>query len=60
MGKEKIYTDYNATTPLDTEVVKSMEPFLKDYFGNPSSAHRYGLQTRIAVEKARKQIDESY
>ncbi len=56
MEKERIYLDYNATTPLDPEVIASMKPFLNDYFGNPSSAHWYGLQTKIAVEKARKQL----
>jgi cysteine desulfurase NifS len=50
-----IYLDYNATTPLDPEVADTMEPFLREFFGNPSSSHYYGLQTRSAVEAARKQ-----
>jgi cysteine desulfurase NifS len=33
-----------------------MRPYLDEYFGNPSSSHSYGLQTKRAVEKARKQI----
>jgi len=51
-----IYLDYNATTPLAPEVAEVMKPFLEEYFGNPSSAHWYGVQTRKAVEKARAQV----
>ncbi len=51
-----IYLDYNATTPIDPEVANTMEPFLREFFGNPSSSHFYGSQTRLAVEKARKHI----
>ncbi|RLD84809.1 MAG: bifunctional IscS subfamily cysteine desulfurase/selenide, water dikinase SelD, partial [Bacteroidetes bacterium] len=54
----KIYLDYNATTPIDPEVAKAMQPYLTEYFGNPSSIHEYGLITKKAVEKARKQIAE--
>jgi cysteine desulfurase len=51
-----IYLDYNATTPHDPEVIEAMRPFLTDYFGNPSSSHWYGAQTRNAVDKAREQV----
>jgi cysteine desulfurase len=51
-----IYLDYNATTPLLPEVVTAMQPYLNEYFGNPSSTHTYGLQTRQAVELARQQV----
>ena len=51
-----IYLDYNATTPLLPEVVAAMQPYLTEYFGNPSSSHAYGLQTRQAIEQARQQI----
>jgi len=53
---ETIYLDYNATTPIDPEVTKEMQPYLTDYFGNPSSIHNYGTITKKAVEKARIQI----
>jgi cysteine desulfurase len=51
-----IYLDYNATTPIAPEVAKAMEPFLFEYFGNPSSSHFYGAKTKQAVEVARKQV----
>ncbi len=55
---KQIYLDYNATTPIYPEVVEIMIPYLEEHFGNPSSSHNYGIQTRKAVEKARKQIAE--
>ena len=51
-----IYLDYNATTPVHPEVVEAMLPYLREHFGNPSSAHWYGVQTRRAVDKARTQV----
>jgi cysteine desulfurase NifS/selenium donor protein len=51
-----VYLDYNATTPIDPEVIEAMEPFLRNHFGNPSSSHSFGATTRSAVEKARKQV----
>jgi len=51
-----IYLDYNATTPIDPEVAKVMEPYLYEHFGNPSSSHAYGAITQTAVEIARKQV----
>lgn len=50
-----IYLDYNATTPIDPEVAAAMRPYLEERFGNPSSSHWYGVQTRKAVEHAREQ-----
>ena len=54
--KKPIYLDYNATTPHDPEVIAAMRPYLEEHFGNPSSSHWYGVQTKNAVENARKQV----
>ena len=51
-----VYLDYNATTPIDPEVIEAMEPYLRSHFGNPSSSHAFGAKTRTAVEKARAQV----
>jgi len=51
-----IYLDYNATTPIDLEVIDAMTPFLKEHFGNPSSSHYFGQKAKEAVEKARGQV----
>jgi cysteine desulfurase len=52
----QIYLDYNATTPVDREVVHAMQPYLDEYFGNPSSSHSYGTEAKKAIEQARKQV----
>src|SRR2546427_2672380 len=51
-----IYLDYNATTPLDPAVVDAMMPFLRQEFGNPSSAHAFGQTAHAAVERGRQQV----
>jgi cysteine desulfurase len=51
-----IYLDYNATTPIAKEVASEMIPYLKEYYGNPSSSHWYGIQTQKAIYTARKRI----
>ena len=53
-----IYLDYNATTNIHEEVRKAMEPYLNIYFGNPSSSHKYGIQTKKGIFKARQQISK--
>lgn len=51
-----IYLDYNATTPVDPDVVATMLPYLHEHFGNPSSAHAYGRAAHEAVAQARAQV----
>ncbi len=53
-----IYLDYNASTPIDPEVIKEMLPYLRDRFGNPSSSHLYGRQAKGGIEEARRQMAE--
>jgi cysteine desulfurase len=45
-----------ATTRIDPEVLAAMLPYLQNHFGNPSSIHSFGRETRAAIEKARKSI----
>ncbi|MEP6684407.1 MAG: cysteine desulfurase family protein [Parafilimonas sp.] len=52
----RIYFDNAATTPLDSEVLNAMMPYLTTHFGNPSSIYSYGRETRMAVENARKTV----
>ncbi|HET9985886.1 MAG TPA: cysteine desulfurase family protein [Longimicrobiales bacterium] len=51
-----IYLDYNATTPVAPEAVEAMLPYLREHFGNPSSAHGYGAAARDAVAAARRAV----
>ncbi len=54
--KGKIYLDYAATTPTDPEVVKAMQPYFFEKFGNPSSIHTEGQEAKKAVEDAREKV----
>ena len=51
-----LYLDYNATTPIDPEVVEEMLPFIHGSFGNPSSSYAIGRKNKEAVNKARIQV----
>ena len=51
-----IYLDYNGTTPIDPAVAEAIAPYLTEYFGNPSSSHRYGWAARDAVNSARQRV----
>jgi cysteine desulfurase len=51
-----IYLDHNATTPMDERVLEVMLPYLREQFGNPSSAHQLGRTARAAVGVAREQV----
>ncbi|RZB29607.1 MAG: cysteine desulfurase [Desulfobacteraceae bacterium Eth-SRB1] len=50
-----IYLDYNATTPIDSDVAAAMMPFIREAFGNPSSSYYLGIRAKQALEKARGQ-----
>ncbi|WP_234532450.1 cysteine desulfurase family protein [Streptomyces shenzhenensis] len=51
-----VYLDYNATTPVDPRVAEAMLPHLTDFFGNPSSSHRYADTPRRALAEARAEV----
>jgi len=53
---KKVYLDYAATTPCDPEVIKAMEPYFFDKFGNASSIHAYGQEAKAAIEDAREKV----
>lgn len=54
----RVYLDNAATTPIAPEVVEAMLPVLKDGFGNPSSTHFYGRQTKALIETSRRTISK--
>ena len=51
-----IYLDNNATTRVAPEVLEAMQPYLSEFFGNPSSAHSLGREMKRAVEQSREQV----
>ena len=55
MKTQRIYLDFNASTPIAPEVAQAMKPFLKRHYGNPSSLHWAGAPAKEAIEHARKQ-----
>jgi cysteine desulfurase len=50
----RIYFDNAATTAVSAEVLQEMLPWFSEKFGNPSSIHSYGRESRMAIEKSRK------
>ena len=49
------YLDYAATTPICDAAKKTIIENL-NYFGNPSSSHEFGRQSRLLIEDARERI----
>ena len=52
----RVYLDNNATTPVLAEVFEAMRPYFGENFGNASSIHHHGQETRAAVENARESV----
>jgi len=56
--KRLCYLDNNATTRVAPEVTEAMLPFIRDFWGNPSSAYTFGKEVAQAVETAREKLAE--
>jgi cysteine desulfurase len=52
----RVYLDNNATTPVLSEVFEAMRPCFGEQFGNASSIHHHGQESRAAVENARESV----
>ena len=52
----RVYLDNNASTPVLPEVFEAMRPYFNEHFGNASSIHHHGQETRAAVERARESV----
>jgi len=52
----RVYLDNNATTPVLPEVLEAMRPYFGEHFGNASSIHHHGQETRSAVERSRESV----
>ncbi|PYU82478.1 MAG: cysteine desulfurase NifS [Acidobacteria bacterium] len=52
----RVYLDFNATTPVEPDVLDAMLPYFSGEFGNAASIHTPGQRARGAVETAREQV----
>jgi cysteine desulfurase len=52
----RIYLDYNASTPLHPHVAQGMRATLEEHYGNPSSAHWAGRSAKTSLEQSRAQV----
>ena len=53
---QRVYLDYNASTPIDPAVAAVMRPFLENHYGNPSSGHWASVEAKAAIETGRGQV----
>jgi len=51
-----VYLDYASATPVDPDVLKAMQPWFREQYGNPSSIHQSGQQARAAIDASRSQV----
>lgn len=50
------YLDNTATTKVNDEVWIEAQPYIKELFGNPSSNHKVGYASMVAIELAREKV----
>mgnify|MGYP001609019784 CR=1 FL=1 len=55
----RIYLDYAATTPIDPRVLRAMQPYFSEKFGNPGSLHSFGQEAITALDNSREAIAKS-
>ena len=53
-----IYFDNNATTQPAPEVFAAMQPFLNEFYANPSAAYEFSRTVKKSVETARQSVTE--
>lgn len=54
-----IYLDHAATTPMHPEVIEAMTEAMKNHYGNASSIHHIGRESKGILEEARAVFAES-
>src|SRR5687768_11430750 len=53
-----IYLDNNATTIPAPQVIRAVQEYLSEHWGNPSSAHSFGLRAKVGIDHARRDVAE--
>lgn len=59
MIMKSVYLDYAATTPVDPEIKKTIQPYFSAFFGNPSEMHKWGAKANEAIELSREKVASS-
>ncbi|WP_461461477.1 cysteine desulfurase NifS [Methanobrevibacter sp.] len=54
-----MYLDNSATTQVNEEVLKEMEPFFREEFGNPSTLYSLGRSSKNALNQAREKVADA-
>jgi cysteine desulfurase len=54
--KMSVYMDYAATTPVDPRVLKAMNPYFSEKYGNTMSLHTQGREAKKALEESRNAV----
>ncbi len=57
---KNVYLDHAATTQLEKTVLDKMIPYMRDYYGNPSSIYSIGRESKKVIEEAREKIAECF
>ncbi len=60
MDNKLIYLDNNATTRIDDKVLEAMLPFMKEYYGNPSSMYEFAKEPAHAIKEARGKLKDFF
>lgn len=56
---DSVYLDHAATTPVEQDVINAMLPFLKEFYGNPSTIYKAGRKAKNAIEESREIIAQT-
>ncbi|ELV7525262.1 hypothetical protein LVDJXP189_2140006 [Flavobacterium psychrophilum] len=52
------YFDSASTTKVDSRVLEAMLPYFSEIYGNASSNHNFGKESKQAIELSRKQVSK--
>ncbi|XP_061680982.1 selenocysteine lyase [Syngnathoides biaculeatus] len=55
-SRDRIYMDYNATTPVAPEVIQATYEALRDAWGNPSSSYVEGTKAKALITRSRESL----
>lgn len=54
-----MYLDNSATTAVSEEVLKEMEPYFRESYGNPSTLYSVGREAKKGLDEARQRVADA-